>query len=381
MAAAQRTSRFLVTLTVVILGASAASAGPPQSCAGDCDGNGEITIDELVLIRDIVAEQALPSACLAADADTNGIVTQEELDQARLNALGPCAPEPSEPGPGPEPVSINAGFSVSIPAGMARLPVSLGAPEGTVAGIQNYLAYGPELAVAADATGQPACAVNPKIAATGSFAFSPTGCDPANDCERVLAFIDTTESQGLFAEIYTCMVRVGPSVMPGTYPIRVLGPAASDPDGNALAAMVVNGGILVRPPATPTPTFTPTATSTPTPTVTPTRTPTETPTSAPTETRTSTPVASATSTRTPTPTSPLPASATPTSTATASPPPCAADCDQGETVTVDEVIRAVRIALGLLPVEACERADVDANDRLTIDELVRAVAALVDGCR
>jgi hypothetical protein len=44
------------------------------------------------------------------------------------------------------------------------------------------------------------------------------------------------------------------------------------------------------------------------------------------------------------------------------------------------VIRAVRIALGLLPVATCELADFDGNGAVTIDEPVRAVAASLDGC-
>jgi hypothetical protein len=44
------------------------------------------------------------------------------------------------------------------------------------------------------------------------------------------------------------------------------------------------------------------------------------------------------------------------------------------------VIRAVRIALGLLGVGACEPADTNADGRLAIDELVGAVEALLEDC-
>jgi hypothetical protein len=44
-------------------------------------------------------------------------------------------------------------------------------------------------------------------------------------------------------------------------------------------------------------------------------------------------------------------------------------------VTVDEVIQAVRIALGLAEVEVCSAADLNADGAVTIDEIVSAVLA------
>jgi len=84
---------------------------------------------------------------------------------------------------------------------------------------------------------------------------------------------------------------------------------------------------------------------------------------------------------TPTPT----ASATAPRTATPTPSPtaiseCTGDCDGGGTVTVDELVTGVNIALGSLDVDACHPFDADRNDSVTIDELVNAVNNAVDGC-
>jgi hypothetical protein len=132
--------------------------------------------------------------------------------------------------------------------------------------------------------------------------------------------------------------------------------------------------------ATPTPTLTSTRTSTPTSTSTNTATPSRTATVTGTRTATST----GTATATPTPT----ATATPTSTALPSPtatdtpeiPPCAADCDHSGTVTVDELVRAVNIALGSTLADDCPEADVGGDGRVTIDELIKAVNAALTGC-
>ncbi len=59
---------------------------------------------------------------------------------------------------------------------------------------------------------------------------------------------------------------------------------------------------------------------------------------------------------------------------------CAGDCNGDATVTVDEVIAAVRIALGGAGVASCPAADRSGDSEVTIDEVLAAVASLLDGC-
>jgi hypothetical protein len=74
----------------------------------------------------------------------------------------------------------------------------------------------------------------------------------------------------------------------------------------------------------------------------------------------------------------LPGAATPTPTVT----PLAAlagDCDRSGDVSVDELIRAVRIVLGTVDLSTCPAADVNGDGRVRVDEVIRAVAvALAD---
>jgi DNA-binding beta-propeller fold protein YncE len=107
--------------------------------------------------------------------------------------------------------------------------------------------------------------------------------------------------------------------------------------------------------APPSPTATGTATF-PTPTVTATKT------LARTLTPSTTPVLTATNTALPTPAV------------------CAGDCDGNRAVTIDELLRAVGVALDLSPTDACAAADADHNERVSVDELIQAVNRALNGC-
>lgn len=64
------------------------------------------------------------------------------------------------------------------------------------------------------------------------------------------------------------------------------------------------------------------------------------------------------------------------------PPPtdCAADCDASGAVSIDELVRSVRIALGEDYFVACPATDRDRDLRVTIDELIAGVSASLEGC-
>lgn len=60
--------------------------------------------------------------------------------------------------------------------------------------------------------------------------------------------------------------------------------------------------------------------------------------------------------------------------------PCAGDCDVGGAVSIDELITAVRIALGESGAALCAAVDSNGDGVVTIDELVAAVTRALDGC-
>lgn len=59
---------------------------------------------------------------------------------------------------------------------------------------------------------------------------------------------------------------------------------------------------------------------------------------------------------------------------------CTADCDDDGRVTVDELLKAVSVALGTAPVDACATADRNGDGSVTADELVAGVAVALQGC-
>jgi hypothetical protein len=61
---------------------------PP--CAGDCNGNGEVTVDELIKGVNIALGNAPLEQCLSFDTNGNGAVTVDELIRAVNNALNGC---------------------------------------------------------------------------------------------------------------------------------------------------------------------------------------------------------------------------------------------------------------------------------------------------
>ena len=60
--------------------------------------------------------------------------------------------------------------------------------------------------------------------------------------------------------------------------------------------------------------------------------------------------------------------------------PCLGDCNADGTVTVDELIRGVNIALGNAAASVCGVFDANADESVTIDEVVKAVNNALNGC-
>jgi len=79
-----RTSVIAALLVVLAIGPAHAA------CPGDCSGNGEATINELILGVNIALGSAAASACSAMDANNDGDVTINELISAVNSVLNGC---------------------------------------------------------------------------------------------------------------------------------------------------------------------------------------------------------------------------------------------------------------------------------------------------
>ena len=60
------------------------------TCAGDCNGDGSVTVDEILTMVDIALGNGDVSACVAGDANDDGQITIEEILAAVDNALNTC---------------------------------------------------------------------------------------------------------------------------------------------------------------------------------------------------------------------------------------------------------------------------------------------------
>jgi hypothetical protein len=184
----------------------------------------------------------------------------------------------------------------------------------------------------------------------------PEACDPPS-CEQGCSGLCEAQNcdDGLFCTTDECDLILGCRNVP-------------------VEGMCVEG--TPTPTSSRTHTRTVTATATSSPTHTPTSTATETPTSTPTPTETATPTASPTASVTPTSTPSM--TATPTVTPTGQVSTCVGDCSGDRTVTVDEIVVAVQMALSQSA--DCPAADANEDGVVTIEELVTVVGNALNGC-
>jgi hypothetical protein len=61
-------------------------------CVGDCKGNGQVTVDEILAMVNIALGNAGMSACETGDANHDGQITMDEILTAVNNALNGFSP-------------------------------------------------------------------------------------------------------------------------------------------------------------------------------------------------------------------------------------------------------------------------------------------------
>lgn len=63
-------------------------------CVGDCDGSGDVTVNEIIAMVNIALGSAPLSSCAVGDADHSDDITVNEIIAAVNNALGVCPTGP-----------------------------------------------------------------------------------------------------------------------------------------------------------------------------------------------------------------------------------------------------------------------------------------------
>jgi hypothetical protein len=64
----------------------------------------------------------------------------------------------------------------------------------------------------------------------------------------------------------------------------------------------------------------------------------------------------------------------------ATPTPCVGDCDGHASVTVDEILTMVNIALDNVPPGDCLAGDANQDGQITVGEILTAVNNALNGC-
>jgi plastocyanin len=85
---------FLGVLATVLCAAGATA----QTCPGDCDGSGDVTINELIVMVNVALGSAPVADCPTGDSDGNGEIAINEIIAAVNTALNGCtgvAPTPT----------------------------------------------------------------------------------------------------------------------------------------------------------------------------------------------------------------------------------------------------------------------------------------------
>ncbi len=63
-------------------------------CVGDCDGGGQVTVDEILTMVNIALGNAGVGTCAAGDANADGRIMVDEILTAVHNALNGCGAPP-----------------------------------------------------------------------------------------------------------------------------------------------------------------------------------------------------------------------------------------------------------------------------------------------
>lgn len=93
------------SIAVLLMMAVLQAAPALGQCAGDCHGDGEVTVDELITGVNIALGSATLTQCMSLDTNGDGDVTINELISAVNNSLSGCPTSQPTPTSTPTPVS------------------------------------------------------------------------------------------------------------------------------------------------------------------------------------------------------------------------------------------------------------------------------------
>jgi len=152
--------------------------GPsPGLCTGDCNGDGTVTVDDLVQGVNIALGLAPIDQCSSFDANADGLVTIDEIIAGVTNALVGCQVAPPTPAPTPTPTApLGPPTRSPTPAVTATLaPTPAVTPSGTATPAPTSTrTVEPSATYTAAPTETPSVVVPTRTAPGGTWTATPT---------------------------------------------------------------------------------------------------------------------------------------------------------------------------------------------------------------
>ena len=192
------------TAGLLLLFAAGFAQAETRTCPGDCDGNGDVTVDEILTGVNLALGSAEGATCPPLDLDQNDAITVDEIVSAVNAALIGCV-EPATP----TPVPTDTPEPTATATATATATIRTTLPEGISAGfakrdITPFLAVAPpDGRVYLGGYG-----FGPGRRSTGVLAPIYVRAMVISDGEKVTAFAET-ETQGMFAKYRANLGEVG----------------------------------------------------------------------------------------------------------------------------------------------------------------------------
>ena len=224
-----RMSRYLVTaLFVAALCALAPRASVAQTCAGDCNGDGQVSVDEMIVAANVVLGTLDVRACPGIASGSDGAARIDDAVAAVRGSLGQCgsarAASPRDAG---TPAQIELGVVSGSAGAQVTFTATLHDMGNVVAGTQNDISFD----LSTPITG---CEENPAINKGAFVGFQPPGCTLGVNCTGVRVIVLSLSDVDPIPDgsvLYSCHVAIDLTASDGTYPLVSTNEGASTPDG------------------------------------------------------------------------------------------------------------------------------------------------------
>lgn len=248
------TLRWLPLLSVLCLSYPAYG----QPCTADCDGNGAVTVNEIVTVLNIGLGSRPLADCPAGDGGGDGSITVDEIVAGLNFALNGCPIEVSTPTfvptitptPDPDgPIRLDLGSGSGFPGAVVRIPITLSNNNDVATAVSVDITYDTTHIRVVELDGVP-CTLNPAIGpgtVPDKMLLSAvvTTAPPPLEIVRVGIIAFTNMLPIPNGVVANCDFRIAPAAPPGTVALENL-PDASDINGEVPPIAGANGLVTIR---------------------------------------------------------------------------------------------------------------------------------------